>query len=455
MFLKRVLFPSWLKKIDLNLLINYPMVWETRILHFTYFGLLFGIFATIVALFFPFNFPNIPSPQFFFFAGLIMFFIALSILIYYVQDQNRQKKKVFTLKESYALFGLYLINGSLLFCLPLILFLALLENAQQSIEWEKIDYFSKVVELYNREVDNAQLATYAPVLNMTRGQLNWNSNRKKIDYSRFEEPELHEGVLSILTNWNKGSKGYAGTKLQETIEAIDFTIPINGKSNYYEALQNRVFNETMAELVPGRFKEQGRIRMDGNNPIEAFSYLNDSFQRLERLYNRKGTNNGRVSLSIIGLLLLFFSVNWCLLSRGYTYAGTNFISLVFVVLAAYLLLCSSEFIYHTVVNEMEHFNAMLSTPFLAFAALIGLTYMRRNNVNNHYLLTLTTLALVFLAPIFYYNLVSAEVDLIWRDSAEWRNVINPISVFLLFILVVVLVVHSLMIYSRFNINPKR
>lgn len=440
---------------DLHLLINYPMVWETRLLYFIYFGSIFGICSAFIARFFPLNFPEIPSPRFFFFAGLMMFFVALSILIYYVQDQNRQKKKVFSLKESYALFGLYLINASILFCLPLVLFLLLLGNAQKSIQWEEMDYFDQVMEMYNKQVDEVQLKVYAAEVGKTAAQLSWDRAKNKIDYQRFGEPELRAKAIAELNEWNKGNTAVVAAKLERTIAAVDFTVPTTGKFNYIEALGNEVFNQALADVVPGRYKANGQVSATPENALPAITYLTNAYNNLKELYNRNGNNDGRVTLSIIGLLLLFFSVNWCLLSRGYNYAGTNFISLVFLVLAGYLLLCTSEFLYHTVVHEMEHFNAKLITPFLAFATLIGLTYLRRNNGNNHYLLTLTTLGLIFLVPLFYYNIVSADVDLIWRDSSEWRNVINPISVFLLFILAVVLIVHSLLLYSRFNINPKR
>ena len=456
MKLRELLTPPLFKRINHRLLVDFLLVWETRFIHFAYYGVLLGLAMGLIAWFYPFNFPQIPSPRIFYFSVLVLFFLTFIYFILYLQRQNKRKKDVFSLAEIYQLVGIYTFNAVVTFSIPFLCYFLIYQNAHSKIEWEEMDYFEQALGLYSSRILDAQVDVYSRATGKTKGQILYPSRTPQMDRNVFKEEAIAEEVRNILKKRYQTQPTYVQERLNATIDAIDFTqVLYRNNLNAEAAMANPVLRSTIDASLPYSNKKwQADIDTYGSSDAAAIAYVKTTFEKVEKEYNRSGTDPQLITILLITIFLIYLAVNWLLLSRGHEPDSTEFVTLIFLTLAGFLILLFGEYIFHTIAQGAEHIKGLFVTPFLLFIGLLAFTYARRQYANNNLSFTVTALSLVFLCPILFYNILSDDIELIFSGAITWIDALPFPLIALVLLIVLLTIVHSLLIYNRINTRPK-
>lgn len=93
---------------------------------------------------------------------------------------------------------MYTINSLILFLLPIGILLLVILNAQNSIEYDEIDYFHATLELYNSNIDDAQYSAYSELTGHSVQELLLPGRSPYLEFERFQDPQYANRVREIL-----------------------------------------------------------------------------------------------------------------------------------------------------------------------------------------------------------------------------------------------------------------
>jgi hypothetical protein len=112
----RRLIPRWLFRLDEFLLVNYPLLWASRLHFLLYFEVILLVFNILISSFFPVSYIYIPNPTWIFVYGII---INLLVLIAWIYNQtlldifyfHGKISRYVSLKIAALFFGVVLVVG--------------------------------------------------------------------------------------------------------------------------------------------------------------------------------------------------------------------------------------------------------------------------------------------------------------------------------------------------------
>lgn len=247
--------PTFLQKIDKQLLLNHPTIWATRIHHLLFWGGLYACGMYLLATFYPTSTQNIPDINTVFPISLLCGFLiflywAYQVSLYRPQEQFGVLPKAYSVKE----LGIY-VMGLLLLASTNVLSIKILSDKNASVistsqlvsdintlnVGRKYIKAQGMLQLYGRRVENIRffkgLLSHDEVSQYAKNLLNKEAELKQISdyitaFNRYSPNPIVESPEEILANHHSSQTLFYKNN-RGVIKTIDLIVEAKEQNTFF------------------------------------------------------------------------------------------------------------------------------------------------------------------------------------------------------------------------------